>query len=275
MRLLMACVTAAVVASGAVAHSQDPGPRSAVERAVREFVRALAMHDRPTFDAMVVPHPRAERLLNRQPLTAEERIEAERRLGSLDVHLQDDFHLRGAQVPPDDEGDYPVGTVGHAIASGQGGPMVVTVVRLEAGWKIDPRWWIAMLDLADAAGPPPEGSPEHAVKFFLLALISLEREEALRFAVPDADASVLFAGAPRQREPSGVLEASAVEMPLVEVGPGELYRMPSGRVLEGVAASDRKLLVGQFGPVEMPFALRRVDNAWRVETEPYFLLINR
>ena len=66
-----------------------------------------------------------------------------------------------------------------------------------------------------------------------------------------------------------------MEMPLVEVGPGEFYRMPSGRVVEGSASTDRKVIVGQFGPVEMPFELRRVGGEWHVEAEPYFALIER
>jgi len=62
---------------------------------------------------------------------------------------------------------------------------------------------------------------------------------------------------------------TTMEMPLVEIGPGEFCRMPSGRVVEGFAAADRKVIVGQFGPVEMPFVLRRIDAGWRVEVEPY------
>jgi hypothetical protein len=34
-------------------------------------------------------------------------------------------------------------------------------------------------------------------------------------------------------------------------------------------------MVGQFGPVEIPFVLRRVVGTWRVEAEPYFLMISR
>ena len=96
-----------------------------------------------------------------------------------------------------------------------------------------------------------------------------------RFVAPGGDVNVLFAGAPRYREPSGVLEATTMEMPLVEIGPGEFCRMPSGRVVEGSATADRKVIVGQFGPVEMPFVLRRVGAGWRVEAEPYYELINR
>lgn len=66
-----------------------------------------------------------------------------------------------------------------------------------------------------------------------------------------------------------------MEMPLVEVGPGELYRMPTGRIVEGVASPDTKVIVGQFGSIEMPFVLHRVADEWRVEAEPYDVLFNQ
>ena len=239
------------------------------ERAVREFIRALAMHDAQAFASVVVPNPRATRFLNTQPLSPDDRANAERRLERLQVHPSNDpFLLRGEPVSADANGDYPIGSVGHIIAAGQGGPSVVTLVRQQTGWKVDLRWWLAMLDMADSGAPPAKGTPDYAIRGLTIALISLDRDEARQFAVADADMAVLFMGAPRQREPSGVLEASAMEMPLVEVGPGEFYRMPSGRVVEGSASTDRKVIVGQFGPVEMPFELRRVGGEWLVEAEP-------
>jgi hypothetical protein len=258
------------VMTGAVASGATTGP----ERAVREFVRALAMHDTQSFARAIRPDPRASRFINSQPLTPEGQLEATRRLETLQVRRSDDVLLRGTPVEPDAHGDYPVGSVGRFIASGQGGPAVVTVIREPDGWKVDLRWWVAMLDMANA-GPPAAGSPDHAIRSLTLALIALDRGEASRFTVPGADIGVLFAGAPPYREPSGVLEATAMEMPLVEVGPAEFYRMPSGRVVEGSTAVDRKVIVGQFGPVEMPFVLRRIGAAWRIEVEPYFALINR
>jgi hypothetical protein len=153
--------------------------------------------------------------------------------------------------------------------------MVVTLVRKDAGWKVDLRWWLAMVDLSEASGPPAEGTPDYAIKLLLLALLALDRDQVAQFAVPGANLDVLFAGAPRQREPSGVLEGSAMEMPLVEAAAGEFYRLPSGRIVEGTSAPDAKVMVGLFGPVVMPFALRRIDGAWRVEAEPYYLLINQ
>ena len=244
------------------------------ERAVREFIRALAMHDTQAFSQAIRPDPRASRFINPQPLTSEGQVEAARRLETLQVSRRDDVLLRGKPVDVDAQGDYPVGSVGRFIASGNGGPAVVTLVREPDRWKVDLRWWLAMLDMANGQ-TPAAGSPEHAVRSLTLALIALDRNEALRFVTPGAEMNVLFAGAPSVREPSGVLEATAMEMPLVKVGPGEFYRMPSGRVVEGTTAVDRKVIVGQFGPVEMPFVLRPVGGVWRVEAEPYFLLINR
>lgn len=256
--------------TSAAARGATTGP----ERAVRDFIRALAMHDTEAFARAVRPDPRASRFINGEPLTSEGRLEATRRLETLQVRPSDDVLLRGKPVKPDAQGEYPVGSVGRFIVSGQGGPAVVTVVREPDGWKVDLRWWLAMLDMRNAEAPAA-GSPDHAIRNLTLALIALNRQAVLRFAVPDADVRILFAGAPSYREPSGVLEASAMEMPLVEVGPGEFYRMPSGRVVEGSTAADRKVIVGQFGPVEMPFVLRRLGGAWRVEAEPYFALINR
>jgi len=208
------------------------GATTEPERAVREFIRALAMHDAEAFGQAVRPDTRARRFLNPQPLTAEGKAEAARRLETLQVRRSDDVLLRGEPVEADGRGDYPVGSVGHFIASGNGGPALVTVVREKDGWKIDLRWWLAMLDMADAR-PPAAGSPDHAIRNLILALIALDRNEASRFVVPGAEMSVLFDGAPSVREPSGVLESAAMEMPLVEVGAGEFYSMPSGRIVEG------------------------------------------
>ena len=129
------------------------------------------------------------------------------------MRVDEEFSLRGRPVEREASGDYPVGTVGHAIAAAQGGPTPLTLVRQEDGWKVDLRWVIAMIDLSEATGPPAEGTPDYAIKRMLLALLALDRGEVAQHAVPGASLDILFAGAPRQREPSGVLEGAAMEMP--------------------------------------------------------------
>jgi hypothetical protein len=271
MRVLV-CIAALTLSLGAGARASKAA--AAPERAVREFITALAMHDSQAFARAIRPDPRAGRFINPQPLTPDQRAEAARRLETLQVRATDDVLLRGEPVKADAQGDYPVGTVAHFVASGNGGPSLVTLVREADAWKVDLRWWLALTDMANAPAPRP-GSPDHSIRSLLIALASLDREETLRYAMPNADLKILFAGAPSMREPSGVLEASAMEMPLVEVGTGEFYRLPSRRVIEASGAADRKVFVGQFGPVEIPFVVRRIGDGWRVEAEPYFLLINR
>src|SRR5262245_43802520 len=129
---------------------------TAPERAVRDFIKALAMHDAEGFAKAVRPDPRAARFLNHQALTPEQQAEAVRRLGTLQVRSTEDVLLRGKPAEADANGDYPVGSVGRFLASGAGGPVVVTVVRETDGWKIDLRWWPAMLDMS-STGPPAEG----------------------------------------------------------------------------------------------------------------------
>ena len=155
-----------------------------------------------------------------------------------------------------------------------GSPMVMPVVRKEDGWKIDLRWAIAMIEISRAAGPPPKDSPDFAIKSMLFEMLALKRDTAAKYLVDPKTIDVLFAGAPRQREPSGVLEASVAEMPLVEVGPGEFYVLPGGKIVEGVTGADRKVIVGQFGPSEMVFVVQKAGSAWKIVAEPYFAILN-
>jgi len=266
-----ACI-AGLLMAGRLSAQPPPSPP---ERAVAEFLRALSFHDVAAFDRLSLPHPRARQLLMIGELTPEAKARAERNLENLQLHSRDDFAVKGNSVDPDANGDYPVGAVGHFIAASNGGPALVTLVRQQSGWKVDLRWWATMAEMAQADRPPSAGSPDAVIRELAAAMISLHKEEAARLVVPGSDLELLFAYAPSQPEPSDVLAALVMEMPLVEVGPGEFYRMPTGRIVEGVTSSDRKVIVGQFGSVEMPFVLRRVNEEWRVEAEPYYVLFNR
>jgi hypothetical protein len=148
-------------------------------------------------------------------------------------------------------------------------------VRREDGWKVDLRWWIAMVQMATDAADAPRDSAEFAVRSLLTALLEGDRDEVSRRTTDRRNLELLFVGGPRQPDPSGVLEATVAEMPLVEVGAGEFYDMPTGRIVEGSTTADRKVLVGWFGSIEMPFVLRRVANEWRVEAEPYLAYMNQ
>ena len=89
---------------------------------------------------------------------------------------------------------------------------------------------------------------------------------------PGASLDLLFRGA--QREPSGMFDALAMEMPLVELRPGEFYPTRD-RIVEGSAQPDVKVFLGQFGVVEIPYVVRRINGEWRVEPQPYYAWFNR
>ena len=83
-----------------------------------------------------------------------------------------------------------------------------------------------MTDLM-AGNEPAKDSPEFAIKSLLMSMLQLDRGTAVRYITDAKGMDLLFAGAPRQREPSGVMEASVAEMPIVELEPGELRRSRS------------------------------------------------
>jgi len=98
--------------------------------------------------------------------------------------------------------------------------MVMALTRRPEGWKVDLRWWIAMTELMSGKLPPAD-SPEVAIRSLLAAMLRLDRARAQRYITDARGIELLFGGAPSQREPSGVLDASVGEMPLVEVGAGK------------------------------------------------------
>jgi hypothetical protein len=100
----------------------------------------------------------------------------------------------------------------------------------------------------------------------------MDRGSAAKFATPGASLDLLFRGG--QREPSGVLDALAMEMPLVELQPGEFYPIDD-RIVEGSSTPDQKLLLGMYGVVEIPYIVRRVSGDWRVEPQAFFRYFNR
>ena len=263
-------VVFATLAPSAPAAQQKEG---SPEAAIVALYRAMYANDVAAFERLTLPHPQRSRLTAGGKRN-EERLKAlSDDPGSVQTRLQRPFQLKGKEVAPGAGGEYPVGTTVRYSAAHQGSPMVVTLVRQADGWRVDVRWWIAMTQLT--GNEPPRDTPDYAIKNLLLAMLALNKDAVSKFLAPGSKLDVLWAGAPGYREPSGVLEASVVEMPLVTIGPGEFVEMASRRIVEGVDTPDRKVLVGLFGPVEMGFVVQKSGAEWKVEAEPYFVLINR
>src|SRR5262245_18575505 len=257
----------AILASAVSAQTNSP------EAVIRSFVRAMYSNDLAAYEALTLAVPGRERLEKGGAVNVEAKEELEQNPEAVQLRVARPYQFRGREVSPGASGEYPIATTVRFSVSYRY-PMVVSLVRTAEGWRIDLRWWLAMLDMA--TGPPPDpDSADYAARALIASLIDLDRKGAAEFVTPDASLDDLFAGAPSEREPSDVLGALVVEMPLIEIGPGEFCEMPSGRVVEGVRRDDMKVLVGLYGPIEMPFVVQRIGTRWRVQPEPYFLLISR
>jgi hypothetical protein len=244
------------------------------EAVIRALMKAMVSNDVAAYELITLPDPRRSRLVSGGKANPDAMRELEEDPQRVQVRIASPYRFQGKDVHPGAKAAYPVGTTVRFVASYRS-PMMVSLVRKPEGWKIDLRWWLAMMEMASGAATR-EGTPDYAIRALTASLISLDRRSAARFAVPGGNGvDVLFAGAPSQREPSGVLDALVGEMPLVEIGPGEFSVMPSGRIVEGVQRDDMKVLVGLFGSVEVPYVVRRIGDEWRVQPEPYFVLLLR
>ena len=91
---------------------------------------------------------------------------------------------RTPMAAADSSGNYPVGTTAlYSVAHGSNS-MVAPLVRQTDGWKVDVRWWLAMMDLQN--GPEKPGTPEFAARALTASLVAMDREAAAKFATPPA-----------------------------------------------------------------------------------------
>ena len=258
-----------LAASGAAQELSD-----SPEPVIRGLVRAMYSNDAAGFKRLTISNPRIGLLTTGGRVNQDALRELNEDPGGLQIIMKRRFEYRGLAAKPDATGKYPIGTTAVYVVAHHRSPIVMIVQKQSAGWKVDPRWWIGMVDLASDRGPAP-GTAAYSARALLASLIAMNKEETLRYAAPGANLEILFDGAPSQREPSGVLDALAMEMPVVELARGEFRVMPMGTIVEGSARPDVRVLVGLFGSVEIPFVVRLLGNDWKVEPQPYFALINR
>jgi len=267
-------IAVAIAAVGVIKpmQAQSAGTPEAV---IRGLVMAMVGADAAAFEKLTLPDPRRSVLVSGGGRGNQDRLRQLREdPGLVQIKQKRPFESKGVELKPDPKGAYPVGTTGLYVVAFGGEPIVMRLVRTADGWKADPRWWIAMTDLMKGVESKP-GTPDFAVRALSAAMIRLDRREAAKYVTAGANMDQLFAGAPRQREPSGVLDALVMEMPLVKLGPGEFVRTPTGKLVEGTTAEDQIVLLGLFGVVEVPYVLRRAGNEWRVQPEPYFVLFEQ
>lgn len=269
----VAAVVFSTISAGAAQHpprNANASPDSP-EPVIRSFYRAILSGDVATYHKVIVVDPLADRFLPREAPSPDTAREIAMESLQFSLRQTQPFRARGKEVGLDPSGHYPVGTTTRYLASFPRSLTIVTLVRKPDGWKVDMRWWEALVTLTEE-GPPP-GSAEYAAKMLTAALVTLQRDEAKKVIVPDGKLEVLFAGAPAAPEPSDQMISLVGEMALVEIGPGEFVQMPSGAIVEGVDDPVKKVLVGLYGPHELPFVVQKVGSEWRVAVEPYFSVI--
>jgi hypothetical protein len=265
-RLALLAALACSAAAFAQPSSNDP------ESVIRSLFTAMYSNDVQAYNAITVPAPGRNRLTTGGTVNASKLDQLRENPEGLQMRELRPFLFRGKEAEPDTRGEWPDGTTALYMAAHYSSPMAVRLVKQRDGWKVDVRWWVAMADLGDGV-TPAKGTAAFAARALTSALIRLDRKAAASFVATRDNVNLLFVGAPSQREPSGQLDALAMEMPIVELGPGEFAVMPTGRIVEGTSQTDVKTLVGMFGPVELPFIVRKINGDWKVEAEPYFALL--
>lgn len=240
--------------------------------AVRAFYRALYARDAAALEKVIVPDARSAKLVAGEKLDPARLQQLEEEIRELKLNPASEPLLRGRPAEPAADGSFPVGTVARYTAAIGGNLTLITTVRQKDGWKVDLRWWLNAMEID---GPPPEGSPEYAIKRLLFATATYDRDEAKKWILPGSDVELLFLGAPPEPEPSDQLLALTMEMPLVEMHKGEFVRLPFDHVAEGTSEVDRKIYQGLFGMVDLPFVVMKRDGAWRVIPQPYYAMMNQ
>lgn len=239
------------------------------ESVIRRLFLAIYRNDVAVYNTLTTDEPQRALLTTGRSANAEALQRLKDDPESLQVREMRPVLFQGKPFEPAEKA--PVGSTALYMAAHQGGPIAIPLVHHSDGWKVDVRWWIAAAAMQRDDAKP--SGPEIAIKSLLASMLRLDRNRAARYITRATDIETLFTGAPRQREPSGVLDAAVGEMPLIEIRAGEFQPMPSGRVIEGGSTDDRKVLVGLYGPIEMAFVVHRAGNEWRVEAEPYFFLM--
>lgn len=247
------------------------------EQAVRRLTAALLRVDRAAVEALSQGDAGAGAALAELEPAPERARQLEADPSTLAIEPLRPCEMGGRAMDREDPASVPIGTTALLAATLRGGQTQIwRLVRTPQGWKADLRWAgraRAMAEQGQALEPP--GSPQWVARQLLLALLGLDRQRLADLLLPGADPGTAWLGAPDQPEPSGVLLALAMEMPLVALEPEEAARLPDGRVARAGKDPDRKLLLGLFGIREVPFLLQRIDGSWRAVPQPWYPLLQR
>lgn len=264
-RRLVLLVLVAFCWSG-TAVGQISGPKEA-EQAARDFLYALYANDAADVQRRVLPGDDSSALIGRETLTPAQLETLKTEISRLPLHASAPSAFDAKHLPTS-SASFPIGSKVMYLTSYRGVGMVLPLQHTESGWKVDMRFWLAMLKQRNVR--PEKTDPEIVAKGFLCYLLAKQPEALHQFAAEPIKADEYTAA---NNLPPGDLDhilSLCVEMPIVRARAGERVVLPSGEVAVGEAQADSLVMIGLMGPVEVPFLLKRVGNAWKVVPQKYF-----
>ncbi len=196
-------------------------------------------------------------MVGRQTFTSEQLEKLKKEIGGLPLHL-------ASPVSAD-------GTKAIYFTQFRGVVMAIPMQRSESGWRVDVRFWLAMMKQSTAR--PQKSDPEMVAKGFLFHILAKKPEMLNEFTSQRINGDEYTAA---NNLPAGDLDqilSLCVEMPIVHARLGERVVVPSGESAVGADGGDSLVLIGLMGSTEIPFLLRRVGEEWKVVPQKYFEML--
>ncbi len=140
----------------------------------------------------------------------------------------------------------------------------VHLKKINGGWKVDARWWVATT---------VEPTPAHAVaRRFMLAKITADVIGLQQTSVAHKEQWVLSFAGPAPDSGLTIYYEMCANMPLIQLKAGDSFVNHAGHpdiVDETMVGPDRQVHLGLFELTEIPFFLMKTEHGWRVDAEPH------
>lgn len=234
---------------------------------VGEYLLTLYSNDAAGNERTRIPGTEGASPVGQAVLSGEELARVRQEVSGLSLGLVEPFRLHGRIVTPDSKGECPVGTSVSFTTQSRGVIIVIPVVKMASGWKVDVRFWVAL------GKESKEDDPEAVTRKFLHCLISREENDLKELVVQGSDLRSIISGkAPFEDQ----YYALAMEMPVVESMEGEGMLLADGTAVAVQQSTPQsKWLTGLYGYHKLVFALRLEKGKWRVVPRDYLSVISR
>lgn len=250
----------------------QPGAAGETEQAVRDFLYNLYANDAAAVQRSILPGEDSSLLIGPQTFTRAELDKLKTYISRLPLQVGAPPSLDGKPLPSS-AAPFPVGTKVAYLTQFRGVSFVIPLQRTESSWKVDVRFWVAMRKQRDVR--PQKTDPEITAKSFLWHLLANRPDSLNQFTSQRIDGQEYTAA---NNLPPGDLDqilSLCVEMPVVRARAGERVLLPSGDIVVAEGETESLVMIGLMGSVEVPFLLKRVDDAWKVVPQKYFEMLKQ